>query len=130
MKKRTIPNLLMVLLMLGALLAACGGSTESDATTAAPDTTADTAETTVDNSEESPAAPESKDKTLTIGFTASQTGSKNMSSTRQINGFMQWMEEINGAGGIVLSDGAKITFEAVSVTSQYFGAVAGLLTVP
>lgn len=118
MKKRTIPNLLMVLLMLGALLAACGGSTESDATTAAPDTTADTAETTVDNSEESPAAPESKDKTLTIGFTASQTGSKNVSSTRQINGFMQWMEEINGAGGIVLSDGAKITFEAVSYNDE------------
>ncbi|MBN1886424.1 MAG: amino acid ABC transporter substrate-binding protein [Thermoflexales bacterium] len=50
-------------------------------------------------------------KTVVIGFTASQTGSLNVESTRQINGLSLWVEHINTAGGIKLSDGTTVKFE-------------------
>jgi ABC-type branched-subunit amino acid transport system substrate-binding protein len=63
--------------------------------------------------EESPTA-----KTMVIGFTTSQTGSYNVSSTRQVNGLQLWMNEINAAGGITLSDGTVIKFKAVSYDDE------------
>ncbi len=60
-----------------------------------------------------PAAPPSaKTKTVTIGFTASQTGSLNVESTRQINGLTLWVEQANAAGGIKLPDGTVVRFAA------------------
>ena len=58
-----------------------------------------------------PAPAESAAKTLVIGYTASQTGSYNVSSTRQVNGLNLWMKEVNDAGGITLSDGTVVTFK-------------------
>jgi ABC-type branched-subunit amino acid transport system substrate-binding protein len=70
-----------------------------------------------------PAAPGGEEavpgaKTMVIGFTASQTGKYNVSSTRQVNGLQLWMDEINAAGGITLSDGTVITFKAVSYDDE------------
>jgi len=48
----------------------------------------------------------------TIGFTISKTGSLNVESTRQTNGFNLWMKQTNDAGGITLEDGTVVTFDA------------------
>lgn len=50
--------------------------------------------------------------TAIICFTASQTGSLNVESTRQTNGLNLWMKQVNDAGGIKLADGSAIKFEA------------------
>src|SRR5262249_49529939 len=39
-------------------------------------------------------------ETLTIGFTASQTGRLNNDSTSQMRGFEMWRDDVNSAGGI------------------------------
>jgi len=57
-------------------------------------------------------APAPAAKTVVIGFTASQTGKLNVEATRQINGLTLWMEQVNAAGGVKLSDGTAIKFEA------------------
>ncbi|NLH47752.1 MAG: ABC transporter substrate-binding protein [Myxococcales bacterium] len=61
---------------------------------------------------EQPAIPTdgSQAKTVTIGFTASQTGKLNVESTRQINGLSLWIEQVNAAGGARLADGTNIRF--------------------
>jgi branched-chain amino acid transport system substrate-binding protein len=60
------------------------------------------------SSTQAPAA--AKEVTALIGFTASQTGQLNVESTRQINGLNLWMEQVNAAGGIKLSDGTQVKF--------------------
>jgi branched-chain amino acid transport system substrate-binding protein len=65
-----------------------------------------------------PPPAESAVKTLVIGFTASQTGKYNVSSTRQVNGLSQWMKEVNDAGGIKLSDGTVVKFDSVSYDDE------------
>jgi branched-chain amino acid transport system substrate-binding protein len=80
--------LIMILSLLSVSLVACGG-------TAAPE-----------------AEPESGEEvTMVIGYTTSQTGKYNVSSLRQVNGLTQWMNGVNDAGGIVLSDGTVVKFE-------------------
>src|SRR5512133_2587660 len=49
-------------------------------------------------------------KTAVIGFTASLTGSLNVESTRQNNGFKLWMDQVNAKGGIKLADGTIVKF--------------------
>lgn len=66
--------------------------------------------------EAAPAAAE--EKTLVIGFTASQTGKYNVSSTRQVNGLNLWVKEVNEAGGIKLSDGTVVKFKTVSYDDE------------
>ncbi len=58
------------------------------------------------------------EKTVTIGFTASQTGKYNVSSGRQSNGLQMWMDDINAAGGIKLSDGTVLKFAAKSYDDE------------
>jgi branched-chain amino acid transport system substrate-binding protein len=53
-----------------------------------------------------------EEQTVVIGFTSSLTGSQEVSSKRQVNGFNLWMEQINEAGGVTLSDGTVVKFEA------------------
>jgi branched-chain amino acid transport system substrate-binding protein len=55
---------------------------------------------------------------VVIGFTTSQTGKYNVSSTRQVNGLKLWMEEVNATGGIRLSDGTAVLFEAVTYDDE------------
>lgn len=56
---------------------------------------------------------QAQDRTVVIGFTASQSGRYNVESTRQINGLNLWLNQVNEAGGITLSDGTVITFNTV-----------------
>jgi branched-chain amino acid transport system substrate-binding protein len=67
---------------------------------------------TEDSGEET-AADQGESRTAIIGFTASQTGNFNVESTRQINGFNLWMNQVNEAGGITLEDGTVVTFDSV-----------------
>jgi branched-chain amino acid transport system substrate-binding protein len=46
------------------------------------------------------AAPALAEDTITIGFTASQTGPLNNDSVAQMRGFELWRDEVNAAGGI------------------------------
>jgi branched-chain amino acid transport system substrate-binding protein len=75
---------ILILALLGTFLAACGPG-----------------DTTGGDGEE---------QTVTIGFTTSQTGNYNVSSTRRVNGLRLWMDEVNEAGGIELSDGTVVKF--------------------
>jgi len=59
-----------------------------------------------------PGAPAAQTKTVTIGFTASQTGSLNVESTRQINGLNLWVEQVNAGGGVRLPGGTTVKFAA------------------
>jgi ABC-type branched-subunit amino acid transport system substrate-binding protein len=54
-------------------------------------------------------------ETITIGYTASQTGKYNVESIRQINGLHLWMDQVNKAGGIKLPNGA-----VVKVKDKYY----------
>jgi len=85
-------------------LAACG-PTPTEAPAAPTQTPA--APTEAPTEAPAPAA-----KTAIIGFTASQTGKLNVEATRQINGLTLWMEQVNAAGGVKLSDGTAVKFEA------------------
>jgi ABC-type branched-subunit amino acid transport system substrate-binding protein len=52
------------------------------------------------------------EKTVVIGFTASQTGKLNVEAIRQINGLNMWIEDVNKAGGIKLPDGTVLKVQA------------------
>ncbi len=97
---------ILVLGLLSALVAGCGPTAEP---TAAPTAMA---EPTV--AEE----PMGEEVTMVIGFTTSQTGSQNVSSLRQVNGFLLWMNEVNDAGGIQLSDGTVVKFDYVTYDDE------------
>lgn len=93
--KRTLFNLFALLIVLSLALTACGGG-------AAPATEAPVAEAPAVNEEpaaatEAPVAA-AEEVTVTIGFTASQTGAQEVSSKRQVNGFNLWMDQVNEAG--------------------------------
>jgi branched-chain amino acid transport system substrate-binding protein len=96
MKRLLVPGLLLALLL---TTTQCGPAA--------------TPEPTSPPAEEAPTT-----QTVVIGFTASQTGSLNVSSTRQKNGLQLWLDQINAAGGIELSDGTVINFEAVSYDDE------------
>jgi len=56
-------------------------------------------------------APMAEEVSVVIGFTSSLTGSQEVSSKRQVNGFTLWMNQVNEAGGITLSDGTVVKFD-------------------
>ena len=103
--------LLAMILVFGMLLAACGGGDAEpmEEPAAAEESAAQepTAEAPVVDEE-----PMAKEVTLTIGFTSSLTGAQEVSSKRQVNGFNLWLEQVNAAGGITLSDGTIVKFAA------------------
>jgi branched-chain amino acid transport system substrate-binding protein len=57
-------------------------------------------------------------KVVTIGFTASLTGSQEVSSKRQVDGFHLWMRRVNESGGIRLRDGSTVTFAEKSYDDE------------
>ena len=110
--KDKIVRLLALLLIASLFLAACaGGATEAPAP-AQPAAPAEPAEPAAPEATEAPAEPMMEEQTVVVGFTSSLTGSQEVSSKRQVNGFNLWMEQINEAGGITLSDGTVIKFAA------------------
>ena len=53
------------------------------------------------------------EKTVVVGFTVSETGKYQVSSARQVQGLVLWMDQVNAAGGIKLGDGTTATFAPV-----------------
>jgi branched-chain amino acid transport system substrate-binding protein len=92
---------ILVAVLLSAFLVACGATEAPPAPTEAP-----------------AAEPAGEEKTMIIGFTTSQTGKYNVSSTRQVNGLTQWMDEVNAAGGVKLSDGTVLKFASVTYDDE------------
>ena len=101
--KRAFGLTFLVLLMI--FFAACGGAAEPAVEEAA-------------NSSGSSNVAADGSQTIVIGYTASQTGKQNVSSTRQVNGLNLWMEAINEAGGIELSNGTTVTFDSVTYDDE------------
>jgi len=98
--KRPISILFVLLVTVSMLLAACQ---QQAAEPEAPQPQ----ETEQPKSEE----PASKEVTVVIGFTSSLTGSQEVSSKRQVNGFTLWLNQVNDAGGVTLSDGTVVKFD-------------------
>lgn len=67
------------------------------------------AEPTVEDSGSDSSGP--SEVTIVIGFTSSLTGKQEVSSKRQVNGFTLWLNEVNNAGGLTLSDGTVVKFD-------------------
>lgn len=114
--KRTTLFVIFGYLLLALILMACsssGGDEEAATDSGGEDTTAVESEP----ADEMPDA-SGGSQTVVIGFTASQTGSQNVSSTRQVNGLNLWMDQVNADGGIELSDGTIVTFEAVTYDDE------------
>jgi len=63
-------------------------------------------------------APAAEAKTMVIGYTSSLTGKLEVSAGRQAKGLELWMEQVNAAGGITLSDGTVVTFESVTYDDE------------
>ncbi len=91
------------------LLAACQPAAEP--TEEAPQVT---------EAEEEPQSeePMGEEVTLTVGFTTSITGRYETSSGRQVRGFELWMDQVNEAGGIELSDGTIVKFASTSYDDE------------
>ena len=111
--KRSPLNLFALLIVLSLVLTACG-SGATPAPTEAPVATTVATEAPVVATE----APAAVEKTVTIGFTASLTGAQEVSSKRQVNGFNLWMNQVNDAGGLTLSDGTVVKFAAQSYDDE------------
>ena len=108
--KPSLFGLFTLLVVLSMTLAACGGGA-SPTETPAPAATGSSAAATQ-------APVQAVGKTVTIGFTASQTGAQEVSSKRQVNGFNLWMKQVNEAGGIKLSGGTIVKFAAQSYDDE------------
>lgn len=96
--KRPLFSIFTILVLVGLILSACAPA----APTQAP-------------AGEQPAAteaPATTEQTITIGFTSSLTGAQEVSSKRQVAGFNLWMDQVNEAGGIKLSDGTVVKIAA------------------
>ncbi len=93
--QRSVHPIFVLLILISLVLSACGPG-------AAPAPAAS----------EAAKAPGSNDKTITIGFTSSLTGAQEVSSKRQVAGFNLWMNQVNEAGGIKLSDGTTVKVAA------------------
>lgn len=115
--KRSISFLLALLMVLSLVLAACNGG---GATPAAEPDQPEATEAAPEEDTGSEAPPESAPEPviLTIGYTSSVTGSAETTSGRQTRGFRLWMDQINAAGGIALSDGTVVTFAEVSYDDE------------
>lgn len=110
MKKQYL--FLVSLVLIGGLLAAaCGGAATP---TEAPPVEQPGGEGEV------PEEPEEmmEEVTFVIGYTASQTGRYETSSGRQVRGLQLWIEDVNAAGGVTLSDGTVVKFDSVSYDDE------------
>ncbi len=110
-------NLLALLLVASMFLAACGGgAVEEPVEEPMPEATEDAMPEAAEEPMEESSMPE--EVTVTIGFTSSLTGSQEVSSKRQVNGFTLWMNQVNDAGGITLSDGTLVSFDFVTYDDE------------
>lgn len=115
--KRSLFSLLALLVVLSMALSACGGGAAPAAEQPAAQEPAAPAAEQPAAATEAPAAA-AEEITVTIGFTASQTGAQEVSSKRQVNGFNLWMNQVNEAGGLTLSNGTVVKFAAQSYDDE------------
>jgi len=112
--KRSFFSIVTLLILAGLILSACGSSAPAEEPAAPEPAPAEPAEEPAAPAEE-PAAPAEEpvmtEETVVIGFTSSLTGAQEVSSKRQVNGFLLWMNEVNEAGGVTLSDGTVVKFD-------------------
>jgi branched-chain amino acid transport system substrate-binding protein len=108
---------ILVLALLAALLAACAQTEAPPQPTEPPAAEQPTEPPAAEQPTEAP-APAAEEQTMVIGFTTSQTGNYNVSSLRQVNGLTLWMNEVNDAGGIQLSDGSVVKFDYVTYDDE------------
>jgi branched-chain amino acid transport system substrate-binding protein len=113
--KRSLYSLLALVVLLSFALAACGPAPATPTATVPVPTEAPEEQPTVT---EAPATTTGEEVTVVIGFTASKTGAQEVSSGRQVNGFNLWMEQINAAGGIKLTDGTVVKFSSQSYDDE------------
>ena len=110
--KRSLSSILTLVVLLGLILSACGSSAPTEAPAApAPAETMEPQEQPAATEEPMEPAAAPAEKTVVIGFTSSLTGSQEVSSKRQVNGFLLWMNQVNEAGGVTLSDGTVVKFD-------------------
>jgi ABC-type branched-subunit amino acid transport system substrate-binding protein len=110
--KSTSLKLLTLLALTALILAACAQATPTEAPKVEEvEPTAPPSEEGEQPTEAPP--PAAEEVTLTIGYTASITGKYEVSSAAQVNALMLWMDQINAAGGVVLSDGTIVKFDHV-----------------
>jgi branched-chain amino acid transport system substrate-binding protein len=110
--------LFVVLLFVAGLITACGGTAEPAAEPAADTSSQPAADAPAEDAPAAAEVPAATEETLVIGFTTSQTGSQNVSSTRQVNGLLLWMNQVNEAGGLELSDGTRVKFDHVTYDDE------------
>ena len=115
--KRTLSVIFVLLISLSLLVSACQPAP------AEPETAVEVPEEVVVEEaeevvEEVSEEPEVVEITAVIGYTTSITGKYNVSSTRQVNGLNLWMEDVNEAGGIELSDGSFVKFEGITYDDE------------
>jgi ABC-type branched-subunit amino acid transport system substrate-binding protein len=112
--KRSLFSIFTILVLIGLILSACAPSAAPTEAPVAPQPTEAPAEEQPAATEApvSTEAPVATEETVTIGFTSSLTGAQEVSSKRQVAGFNLWMEQVNEAGGIKLSDGTVVKFAA------------------
>ncbi len=105
---------LLTLLMLASLFLAACGSAPTEEPMEEPAAEEPMEEPAAEEPTAEPAAeePMMEEVTVTIGFTSSITGAQEVSSKRQVNGFNLWMDQVNEAGGVTLSDGTVVKFAA------------------
>lgn len=113
--KRSLFNTLTLLVLLGLVLSACGPSAPTEAPAASEEPAAPAVPTEEPTAQTEPVTVE---ETVVIGFTSSLTGAQEVSSKRQVNGLNLWMQQVNDAGGIKLSDGTVVKFEAVTYDDE------------
>jgi len=106
--KRSLYSIFTILILVGLVLGACSPAAPADEAPADP---AVPAEPATDEEPAAPADQEMMEETVVIGFTSSLTGAQEVSSKRQVNGFTLWMNQVNEAGGITLSDGTVVKFD-------------------
>lgn len=110
--KRSLFRILTLLVLLGVILAACAPAAPTEAPAASEPTQAPAQEEPAATEAPATQAPMAAEETITIGFTSSLTGAQEVSSKRQVAGFNLWMDQVNEAGGIKLSDGTVVKIAA------------------
>jgi branched-chain amino acid transport system substrate-binding protein len=110
--KGKIVKLLTLLMVASLFLAACGAPAEPAEEPMEEPMEEPAEEPTAEPAEEPMEEPAMEEVTVTIGFTSSLTGAQEVSSKRQVNGFNLWMDQVNEAGGVTLSDGTVVKFAA------------------
>lgn len=95
-------GLICALFLLAISLSACAGAAAPAAAPAGENAAAPAAGSNVAGSE----------RIVTIGYTSSLTGKLNVESTRQTNGLNLWMDQVNAAGGVQLTDGSIVKFQS------------------